>query len=331
MPTLTERFARDHFITNSISADRQKMVLITLARFERTLPGALEEANDDHLRDWLVTLLEEGLAPSSVRLYMSMVMPFYQWAWERRVISAEHLMRLRTVRPPRGSTSQAPRPYSRKELARMWADLDARWPLLHEKSRIPKRYERGTSPFRSVRKHAMRLQLDAMIELALVCGLRRIEIYRLSLADLHFDNKYIVVHGKRENQNDKVREVPYPDSTREAVWAWFRMRGTMSPAAGVSTWLSVTGPEPAVGLSTHRMAMLLHSFGPWTWHRMRHTAATERLRAGMTLEQLQKFLGHSNIGQTLGYADLVKDDIHKAAERSDAEFQRAIKPHRRAA
>jgi integrase len=274
----------------------------------------------------MVSLLEDGLAASTVAWHLRMVTPFFQWAWQHHHITAEDLMRIRTVKPPRGYNSQDPRPYSRKELRRMWAELDAKFPYAEE--HIVKRYFKGTSPFHGrLRRHAMRLQLDAIIDLALVCGLRRNEIYTLAIDDVHWDNQGVIVHGKREDQHSKVRDVPMSDSTRAAVRAWFRMRAALSPEPGLPLWLSVTGPNPSLGLRQARMATILHSFGDWTLHRLRHTCATERLRGGMELEQLQKFLGHSNISMTLRYAKLNRGDIHRAAERTDAEFQRAIKPH----
>jgi integrase len=323
---LAERFAGEHFTLNSISERRQGQVLTALARFEAFLIDTpLEDATDNDLRAWLVSLLGEGLAPSTVAWHLKMVKPFYRWCWQRRVISADDFLRLRYVAPPRGYDPGVPRPYSRKELRRLWAELDARFPYAPLK--ILKRYHKGTSPFRSVKRHAMRLQLDAMIDLALVCGLRRGEIYALSIDDCHWDNKYIVVHGKRVDQNPKVREVPYPDSTRAAITRWWHFRVSMGPVTN-ALWLSVTGPDPAAALTEDRMHRILHSFGDWQLHRLRHTCATGRLRGrnAMTLEQLQRFLGHASLAQTLRYAELTRSDIHRASARIDGDFQAWIRP-----
>lgn len=315
------RFIDEHFKLNSITDRRQDQVLVALDRLQKFADKPLLEIDDQTMRAWLVSLLGDGLTPSTVNWYLKMVKPFYRWAWRVRLLGAEEYMRMHEVAPPRGSGQGPPRPYTTRELGEMWREVAAVYP--YTTPGIVKRFGRGTSPVRSIRKHAMRLQLEAMIELALVCGLRRSEIYNLSIADVHFDNKYIVAHGKRVDQNPKVREVPYPDSTREAIRAWFRMRAMLAPEPGARVWLSVTGPIPQASLSFDRMADILP--GAWTLHRLRHTCATERLRAGMDIEKLQRFLGHATVQQTLVYAQLVRGDIHKAAERSDADFQRAIR------
>lgn len=324
MQSATDRFAAEHFVLQSISKRRQDQVLAALERLGAFLaPTPLEGARDSDLRAWLVSLMQSDLAPSTVAWYLRMVMPFYAWCWRTRLISADDLMRLREVPPPRGYNHNIPRPYSREQLARFWAALDTRWPYQTDK-RI-ERFRRGTCSYRLVKKHAMRLQLNAIIELALVCGLRRAEIYQLAIADCHPDNEYIAVHGKRSDQNPKLREVPYPASTRLAILNWFAWRGWMGASTN-KLWLSVTGPDPIAPLSPDRMNTILHSFGDWQLHRLRHTCATERLRAGMELEKLQRFLGHANIQQTLRYAQLVRSDIHKASERIDDDFQAAIRP-----
>lgn len=325
MPEVIDRFAAEHFTLNSISGTRRVRVLRALDQYAAWLGETpIEQATATELRQWLVHLKSDGRQASTVAWYLKMIRPFYRWAWRERIIDADAWLRIKDVAPPRGYDGAVPRPYSGKELAQMWAALDEKFPLT-TRYRIT-RWRNGNMRFRGpLRRHAMRLQLDAIIELALVCGLRRNEIYNLSIDDVHPDNKYIVVHGKRHDQHDKVREVPYPESTRNAIREWFRMRLWMQPAPGLKLWLSITGPEPAAELSTERMATILHSFGPWTLHRLRHTCATERLRAGMALQDLQKFLGHSNINMTLRYAQLVREDIHKASERIDADFQRAIR------
>ena len=321
--SLTDDFCAEHFTLGSISPRRQWQVRVAFDRLAAYMDGPIENATDNDLRLWMASMMEAGAAASTTAFYLKAVKPFYRWLWLQRQITADDWMRLKEVRPPRGSDSALPKPYTRKEIARMWAELDARYPFATE--RIVQRWRNGTSPYLgNVKAHAMRIQLEAIIELALVCGLRKSEIYNLGFDDVHWDNAYIVVHGKRVDQNDKVREVPYPDSTREAMKRWFRMRALMSPQPGLRIWLSVTGAEPATELRPERMDNILHSFGDWTMHRLRHTAATERLRAGMELEKLQRLLGHSNISMTLRYAQLVTGDIHKAAIKQDAEFQRAI-------
>lgn len=329
---LIDRFAAEHFTLNSISPQRRYQVRKALEKLSEWMEKPLEQTTDNELRTWLVYLIEEGRTPATANWYLRMVLPFYQWCWQQDLIPSETLMRFRAVKPPRGAHGFRPRPYSRLQVQRMWRELDEKFPYdtpVHVKNFRKGRTRRFQGP---LRRHAMRLQLDAIIDLALVCGLRRNEIYELSVDDCHPDNHYVVVHGKRSDHRPKVREVPYPDSTREKVLAWLHFRAAIPTAPGTRLWLSVRGPlvTPVPGLSRVQMLRLMSSFGDWELHRLRHTCATERLRAGMPLEDLKEFLGHANIHMTLRYAKLVREDIHRSAARIDADFQAAIRPKKAA-
>jgi site-specific recombinase XerD len=338
MPSSVAQFAHEHFTLNSISEPRRLLVLLCLRQLQEHAGMAPEQVTDRELRAWLASLLAQGFAPSTVYKQMWAVRPFFRWAWESaRIIDGEQYMRIRAVKAPRGSHQSLPRPYTRKQIALMWAQLDAKYPRLPAPRVSPAtgwidgrvdligRWRRGITPYRVVKRHFMRVQLEAIIELALVCGLRHHEIYSLTVDDVHFDNKYILVHGKRTDQNERLRDVPYPSSTRAVMREWLTIRALLD-ATTSRVWLSVTGPVPNAEMIPQRMNGILHCFGPWDLHRLRHTCATERLRAGMKLEQLSRFLGHSRITQTLGYAQLVRSDVHEDAERIDAQFQRAIRP-----
>jgi site-specific recombinase XerD len=59
---------------------------------------------------------------------------------------------------------------------------------------------------------------------------------------------------------------------------------------------------------------------PITIHRLRHTYATERLRAGVSLAAVRKLLGHQNVQTTLRYAEIdlatVKHELVEARRRA---------------
>src|SRR5579859_3768962 len=102
-----------------------------------------------------------------------------------------------------------PQPCTRSQLRALQAILGERWPKLprEEAEKWLPRYSEGRSPYNRVRVHAIRLQIDAIVALALQMGLRRSEIFRLSVNDVHFDNAGAVVRD-RSGSYDNAREVP---------------------------------------------------------------------------------------------------------------------------
>lgn len=333
--TVVDDFAADYFVVEGITRKRQHDVLRTLGLLE-AFAGAPPETLDELAVEAFVTAqVRSGLNINTVRFQLKAIKPFYNWCWRKRIVDADRVMRIREVKPPRGSAdNHRPRPYTRKEIQRFWQEIDARFPLATDLSL--RRWERGTSRYRQIWRHPMNLQIHAIAGLALFGGLRHTEIRLIGIDDLHPDNDFIIVRGKSPfGQNQGYREVPYTEQGREFVGRWLEFRAKLAPTHE-RPWLVLTAsasPNSAVAPShpTNRISegafkKLLLKVGPgWEFHRLRHTCGTEWLRAGnMKLEKVSKLLGHANITQTLGYAQVVREDVARDVRRGERDFTTAV-------
>src|SRR5690606_7292667 len=130
------------------------------------------------LRDWTHSLVGNGLKPSTVGQYVKRVRVFYTWAKEARLIDANQLWEIREVRLPRNEPDYGrPRPYTQAELAQLRREIDAAFPYVDPK--WWERYRKGHSRYRRVSSEVMRYMVEAIVALALQCGLRRMEIFTL--------------------------------------------------------------------------------------------------------------------------------------------------------
>jgi site-specific recombinase XerD len=325
MPTISnpiERFEKEYQSYHSITPGRradQLRALDSLTRFAGA-SSPTEVEPEDYI-GWLGFLADSELAPSTVKEYGMCARPFYGWAFDARLYSAENLMRIREAAFPK-APPRLPRPYSGKEIKRIWPALVKAHPL--DDGRWLKRWRKGTSKFKRIEAHANHLQLRAVIRIALDCGLRRQEIYDLALDDMHYDNAFIVV---REGKGEKFREVPYTQAARAAVREWLEFRLELRPTHD-RPWLALTriGPEGVWLRPMHfrRFAIYLGDLGDWQLHRLRHTCATNWLRAGMDIEVLCELLGHSNLSQTKQYVELVRVDVQKQVERYEGDFEAQV-------
>lgn len=324
---MIETFTTEHSALHQITPERVEAQQRTLRVLEAWLGRPIAEITASDLSRWMGEQVTEGSAATTVRWRLGMVRPYLRWLRKRGAIPVEMWVELNEVKPPRGSSDAGrPNPYSRKDLDALWSDLAEQFPFQQE--RFVERFKRGTSPYRRVALHGQRIQYEAILALGLYQGMRRNEIFSVSIDDVHPDNSYIVVHGKREDHRDKVREVPYSEPAREAVKRWFSWRRVMAPPHD-AVWLSLTYREDfrLTAMTEDRFYKLLLRLGRgWEFHRLRHTCATERLRAGMELHELQRFLGHATIQQTLRYSQLVSEDIERAVARTDADFIRRVAP-----
>jgi integrase len=279
------------------------------------------EVTPDTYRRWILDLSNRKAAVT-VKKDGMLVRAFFGFAFDAGLYEAEDLLTIRRVPFP-DHAKPMPRPYSSKEIKRIWPALAEAHPL--DDGKFLKRWRKGTSPYKRIEHHANHLQLTAVVRLALDCGLRREEIFDLSLDDMHYDNAFVVV---QEGKGEKPREVPYTKAARAAVRAWIEFRAELKPTHD-RPWLSLTkvGP-PGVWLrpmNFRRFSMYLKDIGPdWTLHRLRHTCATTWLRSGMKVEKVSRLLGHSSIQQTMVYTELVGEDVQREVERHEDRFEEQV-------
>lgn len=338
-----ERLMIEHFATHSISPKRQKLVRRVIDGYETFTDAPLHETNDRQFRAWMASRMASGAHVNTVLRDAKVIRMAVRWAWREDLLSSDVLMRIRDTPNPRGATSQAkPNPYSRFELDKAWAKLDRTYPKGHseryfEFQRRTPRHKNKTvrrARYKYVWKHAMALQVEAIMLLALHGGMRLGEIFRATLDDLAPDNAYIVVRGAAKGAGSmevRLREVPMTQEMRRALYEWLAFRRRLEPPHD-QPWL-VLDPHaspnmylapssPLNPMNSDRMSEILSKLGV-SLQRLRHTAATNYLKAGMELERVSRLLGHSSIVQTLAYAKLVRDDIHSSAQRVESKFTNA--------
>ena len=165
-------------------------------------------------------------------------------------------------------------------------------------------------------------------------GLRLEEGLNLQAGDI--DSKRMMVHIHR-GKGAKDRYIPLPQSTLTQLrefWKTHRHRTFVFPADGrnhrgvshvkgistAETPMSPTAVQDAMKLITGQL-----NFGKKvSTHTLRHSYATHLLEAGVSLRQIQQFLGHSSLQTTMVYLHLTDTQVADARKVVDALFQRPI-------
>jgi site-specific recombinase XerD len=141
----------------------------------------------------------------------------------------------------------------------------------------------------------------AVIVVMLRLGLRATEVATLRLDDLDWRAGQLTVRGK----GGRVDQLPLPVDVGEAISAYLR-RGRPRTATVREVFLRLRPPEVSLGrggvtaivASAARRAQL----GVVRAHRLRHTAASDMLRAGASLSEVGQVLRHRSAGSTAVYA-----------------------------
>lgn len=152
----------------------------------------------------------------------------------------------------------------------------------------------------------------AVIVSMLRLGLRATEVATLQLDDLDWRAGQVTIHGK----GGRVDQLPLPADVGEAIAAYLS-RGRPRTATVREVFVRLRPPHVAITrggvtaivVSAARRAGL----GVVRPHRLRHTAASDMLRAGAPLGEIGQVLRHRSLGSTAIYARVDVDRLRTIA------------------
>jgi len=198
--------------------------------------------------------------------------------------------------------------FYRQTLGRSWTVLDVARPKGEQKLPVVLSRDEVWRVLDAVRIAVYRVCLTTIY----ACGLRLMEGIRLQVPDVDGDRTLLHIHGKRA----KDRYVPLPDDTLALLrdhWRTHRNPAWLFPT-GTRSHVAPRG-DPAVGpvsrsslqsafcravkqSGVHKRAHV---------HTLRHSYATHLLEAGVTLQLIQEYLGHTSLRTTAIYTHLTRE------------------------
>ena len=252
-------------------------------------PMNLAEAESQHVRSWLVSMMEEGLSVRSIRRKFSSLRSYYRLMKRMGHFANDPLQRV-------------PLPKGKKRLPEYVRESEAKR-MLEDSSRAVEDYA-------SARDH---LILTLLANL----GLRRSEILTLRWEDVDMSGGQLRVRGK----GGKERLLPLLPAWEELFkdYKAFYERDFGEASRGRPVFLLNSGkplyPKFVYRLVRRRLGTVstLERRSP---HVLRHTFATHLLQRGADLNAVKELLGHSSLAATQVYT-------HHAMERLKEIYRQA--------
>ena len=155
--------------------------------------------------------------------------------------------------------------------------------------------------------------LKDAISFTLLTGLRRGEMVNLRWEDVNLDSRliYIESHATLRTKAGKRRAIPLNDDAmkvlrnrypgRECEYV-FTHRGNQLHGEWVSEKFRYYVRKSGLNKKLH-------------FHSLRHTFATWLVKAGVSIYEVQKLLGHSNVTITQVYSHLASEELHSAVSK----------------
>ena len=155
---------------------------------------------------------------------------------------------------------------------------------------------------------------DALFELVYSCGLRISEVCTLKLANLHLEERLILVHGK----GDKERLVPFGDRAYEKILVYLNeVRPELVKGRNVAEVFVNYRGEPISRKGVWKRFKELEALSgvEAKVHTLRHSFATHLLQGGADLRSVQEMLGHSDLSTTTIYTHVTDKQLEEAHEK----------------
>ncbi len=174
-------------------------------------------------------------------------------------------------------------------------------------------HEESSGNLSEAKQKAIQSRDRAMLSVFYGCGLRRNEGVHLNVEDINFEARQLHV---RKGKNYKERHVPISKKSLKHLTEY---------VYDYRSYLNISGNQSALFLNYRGMRMqgqgmlirlkqLQYLTGDTKLqekeiglHSLRHSIATHLLQAGMALESISRFLGHSSLESTQIYTHLTAE------------------------
>ena len=152
----------------------------------------------------------------------------------------------------------------------------------------------------------------AILMLLVRLGMRAGEVVGMELNDIDWRSGEVAVRGK----GDRQERLPLPSDVGEAIVGYLR-RGRPPTAQGRTVFVRRRAPHQKLTSTAVtnivREAGKRACVGTLSAHRLRHTAATQMLRAGAPLEEIGQVLRHRSSLSTAIYAKVDRKSLRTLA------------------
>lgn len=167
---------------------------------------------------------------------------------------------------------------------------------------------------------------DLIVSLELLHGLRRIEILRLTIPDIHLEDRYIDIRGKG-GMGGKLRRIPMHPNFDASYNRWMSERAEIARrttnykgedhvlvferGGKLCKYEEFSGRGVSIRIRDMSARLGVH----FSNHTLRRTFGRELYRSGVPIAVISTIMGHKSTEQTMKYLGLELDDMAKAMER----------------
>ena len=257
-----------------------------LQQFEEFLqnsykPLAIEDADMDMVRRWIVSMMNESYSSSAINRKISALQSYYKFLIRQGVLKKNPI---RLLIGPKKSKSL---PYFVKEKD-MNEVLDG---------------EEVDEQFETIRN-------TLIIEMLYETGIRCSELVGIKNADVDTEAMMLKVTGKRNKQ----RLIPFAEFLKEKISLYYNVRAKTTERKNDYFFVRKDGKKITSAIVYYLVKKKLSSISTLSKrspHVLRHTFATSMLNDGAEISAVRNLLGHSSLASTSVYTHVTFEELKK--------------------
>ena len=240
-----------------------------------------------HIRSWIISLVEDGISPSSINRKMASLRSFYKFLIRSGFVDIDPTTQLRALRTPKRLLQFA----QQSEMNHLFDTV-----------------EFGEN-FAGIRDRLI-------MELLYATGMRRAELIGLKNSFINIEKKQIKVLGKR----NKERIIPLNIEVTKLIQKYLQLREVEFMGSANDFLLLTNKGEPLYEAFVYRIVKkylgVTTSLEKKSPHILRHTFATHLLNNGADLNAVKELLGHSSLAATQVYTHNSLEKLKKVFEKA---------------
>ena len=243
-------------------------------------------AHSDNVRNWVVSLMDDGRTAASVNRKLSSLRSFYRFLLKKGIVVVNPMLKIV------GPKKKKPLPSFLRE-----KDMDR---LLDDIS-----FGEGFEGYRD----------RAILEMFYAAGIRLSELIGLNDADVDFSARLIKVTGKRNKQ----RLIPFGNELAEDLLMYIKVRDE-AVSRGADAFFVLNNGRRMYPMAVYRIVkrnlskvVALKKRSP---HVLRHTFATAMLNNHAELRAVKELLGHESLVTTEVYTHTTFEELKKVYEQA---------------
>lgn len=170
----------------------------------------------------------------------------------------------------------------------------------------------------------------ALLRFAYVTGIREAAIAALPLTALSLRRRCVVIPAEF-NKNKKIQEVYFDAQVKADLQAWLDIRPRRDQVSNIFVSLRGRVGDEMTGKSIYAILQRVcdaAGVDRRKFHALRHSSALDALDAGISIEKVQRQLGHASLTTTMKYLRGRDEDRQRAYQEhslSDSLAERAAK------